>query len=838
VLLTPQKNGLQKSVRSPDEKLTTQNNGLQVVPSRIYAAYTPDGTTLKIRIGYDSEWYELEGVRIILSYQLSIYVIPEEGEKTLLEWVILTGGHRLELSRLISLFTHDLKDAGVAIDNGVTCFLLAHYSLVDLTALRDSKTLLAQTDTVRRSQTTAVFPIAVTLHDKHYNGSLNWNVMLRDTMHLAPAGTSLAKLASAMGAHKLDLPEDFSKSGMNEFLAQNPDEFLLYAANDATLALDYAAVMYPNEADDIPITLGSEGSKIFRDGICSLNNWNLKEFDYHFRGLDTLKKDKKTYKVPRGEAVIPLDVATHSYYGGRNECFLHGIHSADTGWYDYDLSGAYPTAMALLANPDFTKVSTITGDIFAIDPLSYTFGLVDFEFPENTPYPCLPIKDKEGRGLIFVLKGRTHACAPEIYLALQMGAKLRWVQGGVTIGGSGKFDIQTTLIDLLQQRAAARKIYGKGSVQETKLKEQINSIYGKTAQGLERKRSYSTRGDSVRDLPPSSITQPMIAAMTTSLVRATVSAAMHQLHERGEAIASVTTDGFLTTAPFDTLDTLDLYGFKPAYAQARQILVGDDVVWETKHAAKTLVMITTRGGFGVGKLDAYKTPVARAGYRPEIGFYETYSDTTEELSKRFLGRTGRLNMSYNKLPSPKNYVREDADAIAEVQNKAISWEYDLKRKPSHITTKTLTIGDQSMSHVTYETMPWRDMHDFEDARAVKKGHDELYPMVTKEAVYALEGMIIDRQAARHVGMLIQSAEKGGIYRTATISYLRELAAGTEITPSWMINLTYAQKVEEFNRRLAKISVVVTRDDFKKAAARKGVSMSDSMAVELVKSLLA
>jgi len=714
---------------------------------------------------------------------------------------------------------------------------VSHYSIVDITTFFNAKEILRKTDTIRRTQTTVEKPLFVNVWDKNYHYKQLWVIKLRDTMHLAPAGSSLEKLANAMGKIKLELPPGYDKERMDILLKEQEDEFILYACNDATLALQYINSMYPDK--DIPITLGAEGADMFREKIMEINDWSVKEFDYYFRGMTTIKDDNGRKRLQgRPEAVPALEIANHAYYGGRNECFLYGIHKADV-WYDYDLAGAYPTAMSMLRNPDFDRITTLTGDIISINPLDYVFGLVDFEFPEDVPFPCLPVKDAEGRGLVFPRKGRTYASAPELYLALKLGARIRWVQFGIQVGTLEKYDIQEALTDLLKARAEAKKLYGKGSVQEVKIKEIVNSIYGKTAQGLSRKRSYSTRTDSVNDLPPSNITQPLIAAMTTSIVRAIVTAAMHQLYKLGYRIASVTTDGFLTDAPFDVLNDLRLYGFRDVYKAVRGMMVGDDTMWEIKHKSDTLVMITTRGAFGLNKVGDYPLPVAKAGYKPEPSFIETYKDKQAyELARRFLDRKGKIEMGFNKLPSPKEYVRKDADGLSVFQKKYIQWEYDLKRKPNNLWEDSITIGNEIYKHLCFDTVPWETIDDFVDARAIKKAHPELYPLKDLEKGNALMAMIRDKQAVKSAGMLIQSNDVGGIYRTATISYLRDLLSGRQPMPSWMKGLSYRELAEAFNERLKSLNIKLTANDFKKAKQRsdKG-SLKNSEALEIVKRLL-
>jgi len=582
-------------------------------------------------LGYDSEWQEIEGKRHVLSYQLSTYIPSEvDGERDLLEFILFPEGHRLSLDRLLSIYAQQLNiELGIDIEpdasnykKPVICYLIPHYSVIDLTTFQNSLEVLRNTDTIRRSQTTVGKPYFANIYDRHYNYRQCWAVHVRDTMHLSPAGSSLDMLARAMNKLKLELPETHSKDNMARFLEEEEEEYILYACNDATLTLQYIYTLYPE--GKIPTTLGAEGAEMFRDAIKEINDWMDREFDYYFRGLRTVRDENYRKKlIARPEVVAPLEIASHAYYGGRNETYLYGIHHSEE-WTDYDLTGAYPTAMAMLGNIDFDKVSPQFGDIITIDRLSYTFGLVDFEFPENVAYPCLPIKDSEGRGLVFPRKGRTFASAPELYAALRLGARLRWVQVGYQIGTTGEYHIQEALTDLLKQRAEAKRIYGKGSIQEVRLKEMINSIYGKCAQGLSLKRNYSTRTNSVEDLPPSAITQPIIAMMTTGIVRAIVSIAMNQLHALGYKIVSVTTDGFLTNAPENVVKSLNLFGFKAIYEAMRSMMVGDPTMWEVKHRCKSMISIKTRGAFGLNPVADNKLPIAKAGYKPEANFLETY----------------------------------------------------------------------------------------------------------------------------------------------------------------------------------------------------------------------
>jgi hypothetical protein len=94
-------------------------------------------------------------------------------------------------------------------------------------------------------------------------------------------------------------------------------------------------------------------------------------------------------------------------------------------------------------------------------------------------------------------------------------------------------------------------------------KEVGNSAYGKIAQAVasqrsipddvESRRVFDVETDTMRELGPSRISQPMLAAFITGAVRAVVCEALARIHT-DHWIGSVTTDGFLSTAAVETID--------------------------------------------------------------------------------------------------------------------------------------------------------------------------------------------------------------------------------------------------------------------------------------------
>lgn len=123
-----------------------------------------------------------------------------------------------------------------------------------------------------------------------------------------------------------------------------------------------------------------------------------------------------------------MPLATECYHGGRNEQFWFGPCFEDD-WTDYDLSSAYPTAMALIGRPEWDR-AFVTSKPEDFTYLSLGMANVEFEFPKSVRFPTLPVRTDNG--LIFPRKGLSNCAAPEIALARSIGAKLK-IRHGVIV---------------------------------------------------------------------------------------------------------------------------------------------------------------------------------------------------------------------------------------------------------------------------------------------------------------------------------------------------------------------------------------------------------------------
>lgn len=274
---------------------------------------------------------------------------------------------------------------------------------------------------------------------------------------------------------------------------------------------------------------------------------------------------------------------------------------------------------------------------------------------------------------------------------------------------------------LIDDRNAAKHVFGKGSIEELTLKTGVNSVYGKTAQDVAEQRAWNAHEQAMDAVGGSSITSPYHAAMTTSLVRAQLLATMNQLHDGGHFVLSVTTDGFITDATCDKVNTLDLYGLASVLSKAREALTGDSTIWEAKHSQDDLVNFTTRGNVSL----SLGGVCAHNGLKAPRDIVPDSVEDREFLLRAVVTRDGRVPNPYTRFPSFQELSRKEdrRDFIPSLVNRSVSMDYDLKRRPvlSSMKSEWVLLPDGSRHEMaTFNTEPWGTVEDCLRAREIAR----------------------------------------------------------------------------------------------------------------------
>lgn len=164
--------------------------------------------------------------------------------------------------------------------------------------------------------------------------------------------------------------------------------------------------------------------------------------------------------------------------GGRAECYVHGYLKGKFKL--YDVSSLYPSCAMLqpLPNRD-TQWVEITRENFTDKSLE-GFVLVEFEFPEGTRYPCLPVHGALRDMLYFPLEGISYCTISEIREAQRLGCKIKQIYGfGFKPSES---EINHVLASFMRDMLKLKVESQKGSVAYENYKLIMNALIGKLAQ--------------------------------------------------------------------------------------------------------------------------------------------------------------------------------------------------------------------------------------------------------------------------------------------------------------------------------------------------------------------
>lgn len=535
------------------------------------------------------------------------------------------------------------------------------------------------------------------------------NVAFIDTLLITPGGMGLAECGELLGLPKLTIPAPYSITNMREYLLGDRAGFEAYALRDAEIAVRYALQVRNFCArelmiDRVPATIGAMAVSRFTKTLKENNMSPEVCLGTHIKTRELWLTEKQAFRTIKNPASVPSrelfeTFPIHCYHGGRNECFMMGVTPSDH-WYDYDLAGAYTTGLLDILTPDYGNIR------LSKNPDDYCghvmgFALVTFRFPESVPYPSLPVRTDQ-YGLFFPLSGESWATAPEIELALSLGAEMTIHNGIIVpwICDTSPHNSESTSVFLpfVQQVRENRNRHIKGSLEEKFWKEIGNSLYGKLAQGLRAKTAFDTARGLNRSLPPSSVTQPFFAAHVTGFIRAVVGELMNALPS-DSSVVSVTTDGFLTNCP---LDKINMSGpLSSRFQSLCDIVDPGSSMLTCKHEVSQLIAMKTRGQLTYKAIQGKPVVHARAGVKPPADIPR--SDYNDYMVDLYLNRLPGQTLSRSTLISTREMWLSESDLVSREQDIRLNLEFDFKRQPVRPA--------MNEGHLLMFSRPWDNMEE-------------------------------------------------------------------------------------------------------------------------------
>ncbi|EFH4375341.1 hypothetical protein ACXPFP_003758 [Escherichia coli] len=535
------------------------------------------------------------------------------------------------------------------------------------------------------------------------------NVAFIDTLLITPGGMGLAECGELLGLPKLTIPAPYSITNMREYLLGDRAGFEAYALRDAEIAVRYALQVRNFCArelmiDRVPATIGAMAVSRFTKTLKENNMSPEVCLGTHIKTRELWLTEKQAFRTIKNPASVPSrelfeTFPINCYHGGRNECFMMGVTPSDH-WYDYDLAGAYTTGLLDILTPDYGNIR------LGKNPDDYCghvmgFALVTFRFPESVPYPSLPVRTDQ-YGLFFPLSGESWATAPEIELALSLGAEMTIHNGIIVpwICDTSPHNSESTSVFLpfVQQVRENRNRHIKGSLEEKFWKEIGNSLYGKLAQGLRAKTAFDTARGLNRSLPPSSVTQPFFAAHVTGFIRAVVGELMNALPS-DSSVVSVTTDGFLTNCP---LNKINMSGpLSSRFQSLCDIVDPGSSMLTCKHEVSQLIAMKTRGQLTYRAIQGKPVVHARAGVKPPADIPR--SDYNDYMVDLYLNRLPGQTLSRSTLISTREMWLSESDLVSREQDIRLNLEFDFKRQPVQPA--------MNEGHLLMSSRPWDNMEE-------------------------------------------------------------------------------------------------------------------------------
>jgi hypothetical protein len=688
-------------------------------------------------VGFDTEYTSKDGVNNkLLSYQF--YACDIRGEN---EWqgiIHLASGDKSDRKSFRDFFKKVIGDgfSQAKLSRWPKRIIwIGHFTLADLTGFEDFDDFKTEFDAIRRTFITIKEEPTITVYDDNRHAH-EIKIFLRDSMLLAPGGSqSLKALGELVQVLKINLAPGIIEK-MDELRLNKPKLFDEYALQDPKIAVRYCLkIMALNREllgeNCIPPTLSAIGINFL------LRQWQDEGIDAH-QVLGTESTTEKTWQQARGrfktqKKSVPLAIrheheaiATECYHGGRGEQYFFGASEVGT-WTDYDLSGAYPTAMGLIGMPQWAKLRTsLDVNEYGFDVLGY--ARIKFKFPAGTLFPCIPVRTEFG--LIFPLEGEACCCAPEIALAQSMGAEIEILHGVILPSNVDIRPFESFIIDCTERR----KSHPKKSLEELFWKELSNGTYGKTAQGLRRKRRFDSRSGEYDDMPPSKITNPFIAAFVTSYVRSAVGEILSRL-PTSALVSNVTTDGLLTTATQAEMDLAISGPICRLYSEERQRIVGEPGVIEKKHQIGRVLGMRTRGQATLVAIPGEAIVLAKAGLKPP-GNLKDDAALNDWVVDLFINRTQNSTQTLNLLRTLPEIYNHGGDLARKEITRKVSLEFDFKRRPTGGMERSI----KDVPHLYFDTAPWRNADEFAACREARNQYKDRQGGVFK-TLADLEGFL-------------------------------------------------------------------------------------------------
>jgi len=269
---------------------------------------------------------------------------------------------------------------------------------------------------------------------------------------------------------------------MDWLLAEHSDAFESYAKRDAEVALvaytamrkfyqDYHGIDVLHHKTTPGLAMAVLRSRYLTEPVVP---FDLHPEPYHHKNKKTgeWKVSYRNRAFLREEWRKPRRFAMLAYWGGRNEANGRGLLKAPVEL--YDVVSLYPSSAVLQPLPNARTKWTEFSSLEETAGLE-GFANVNFEFPPDCMYPCLPVPGEMSDKLYFPLKGTSWCTLAEVREAVRLGATITSIAGIGFLPGPYEINhpVRQYALDFME-----KKRNSQGAERETN-KLLLNSLIGK-----------------------------------------------------------------------------------------------------------------------------------------------------------------------------------------------------------------------------------------------------------------------------------------------------------------------------------------------------------------------
>ena len=330
-----------------------------------------------------------------------------------------------------------------------------------------------------------------------FNGAIYWmRKFEKNTLHMCDLyghmKTSLAKIGKSLNYTKIKIevdgkPHKYWITHMKELMLKHPKLFARYAKRDAEVTVEAWKIIKKQYE---PYNIDPHIYKTYTSIASAAFRRQLKDYPCKTRVERVVSKQRmKNGKIREHISKIVVFngdmnarlLACSSYWGGNNQSFVRGYFPNIEATY-YDFVSLYIIAGILqpLSNAE-TDYKRLT--LKNVKDGYEGFCEVDFEFPENEDYPCLPVRERFHDKLMFTRRGYSYCTLSELREALAIGVKINSFRGYgfYPTENEVEHDLKPFLLEMLAKKSAFDSKGMRDSVERQIEKGKMVGIIGRFA---------------------------------------------------------------------------------------------------------------------------------------------------------------------------------------------------------------------------------------------------------------------------------------------------------------------------------------------------------------------